>query len=189
MLLQLKYYQSCKFPCCCNSNLINPASFHAAATQILSILKVSMLQLKSYQSCKFQKVSMLQLKSLSVLQISMLQLKSYPWFNFPCCNLFSLTDPAFLVSMLQLKSYLAQAFKWALLFLFFLLFPTFLICSYFSLLFHENALLSLLFHSKLSFTRKNPDIFPRSLPSLGFYALTSMFIQGACRFNTSNFNI
>ena len=38
-----------------------------------------------------------------------------------------------------------QAFKWALLFLFFLLFPTFLICSYFSLLFHENALLSLLF--------------------------------------------
>ena len=176
MLLQLKSYQSCKFPCCCNSNLINPESFHAAATQILSILKL-------------QKVSMLQLKSLSVLQISMLQLKSYPWFNFPCCNLFSLTDPAFLVSMLQLKSYLAQAFKWALLFLFFLLFPTFLICSYFSLLFHENALLSLLFHSKLSFTRKNPDIFPRSLPSLGFYALTSMFIQGACRFNTSNFNI
>ena len=72
-----------------------------------------------------------------------------------------------------------QAFKWALLFLFFLLFPTFLICSYFSLLFHENALLSLLFHSKMSFTRKNPEIFPRSLRSLRFYKLTSMFFQGA----------
>ena len=46
----------------------------------------------------------------------------------------------------------------------------FLICSCFSLLFHENALLSLLFHSKMSFTRKN----------LGFYKLTSMFIQGGC---------
>ena len=64
--------QLCKFPCCCNSNLINSESVHAA-TQILSIL-----------------------------QISMLQLKSYPWFNFPCCNSFSLTDQAFLVSMLQL---------------------------------------------------------------------------------------
>ena len=71
---------------------------------------------------------------------------------------------------------LIQAFKWALLFL---LFPTFLICSYFSLLFHENALLSLLFHSKMPFTRKNPEIFPRSLRSLGFYNL--MFIQGARR--------
>ena len=59
-----------------------------------------------------------------------------------------------------------QTFKWALLFLFF---PTFLICSYFSLLFHENALLFLLFHSKMSFMRKNPEIFP---PSLGFYKLT-----------------
>ena len=39
------------------------------------------------------------------------------------------------------------------------IFPTFLICSYFSLLFHENALLSLLFHSKTSFTRKNPEFF------------------------------
>ena len=53
-----------------------------------------------------------------------------------------------------------QAFKWAVLFLFFLLFLLFLICSYFSLLFHENALLSLLFHSKMSFTRKNPEFFP-----------------------------
>ena len=51
----------------------------------------------------------------------------------------------------------------------FLLFPTFLICSYFSLLFHENALLSLLFHSKMSFTPKNPEIFPRSLCSLRYY--------------------
>ena len=56
--------------------------------------------------------------------------------------------------------------------------PTFHIFSYFSLLFHENALLSLLFHSKMSFTRKNPEIFPRSL---GLYQLTSIFIQGACR--------
>ena len=39
------------------------------------------------------------------------------------------------------------------------IFPTFLICFYFSLLFHENALLSLLFHSKMSFTRKNPEFF------------------------------
>ena len=72
-----------------------------------------------------------------------------------------------------------QAFKWALLFLFFLLFPTFLICSYFSLLFHENALLSLLFQSKISVTRKNLEIIPHSLRSLGFYKLTSMFVQGA----------
>ena len=71
-----------------------------------------------------------------------------------------------------------QAFKVAL---FFLLFPTFLICSYFSLLFHENALLSLLFYSKMSFTRKNLEIFPRSLRSLRFYKLTSMFIQGEWR--------
>ena len=65
------------------------------------------------------------------------------------------------------------------------IFPTFLICSYFSRLFHENALLSLLFHSKMSFTRKNPEIFPRSL---GFYIFTSMFIQGGARLNTLNFN-
>ena len=69
-----------------------------------------------------------------------------------------------------------QAFKWAL---FFLLFPTFLICYYFSLLFHENALLSLLFHSKMSFMRKNPEIFPRWLCSLEFFIFTSMLIQGA----------
>ena len=52
----------------------------------------------------------------------------------------------------------------------------FLICSYFSLLFHENALLSLLFHCKMSFTRKNQENFPRLL---GFHTLTVMFIQGA----------
>ena len=34
-------------------------------------------------------------------------------------------------------------------------FPTFLICSYFPLLFHENALLSLLFHCKMSLMHKN----------------------------------
>ena len=79
-----------------------------------------------------------------------------------------------------------QAFKWALLFLFFLLFPTFLICSYFSLLFHENALLSLLFHFKMSSTRKNPEIFPRSL---GIYKLTSMYIQGARRVTPKFLNV
>ena len=63
----------------------------------------------------------------------------------------------------------------------FLLFPPFLICSYFSLLLYENALLSLLFHSKMSFWRKNSEIFPRSLLSLRFYKLTSMFVQGLCR--------
>ena len=39
---------------------------------------------------------------------------------------------------------------------------------YLLLVFHENALLSLLFHSKMSFTRKNPEIFPRSLRFLDF---------------------
>ena len=51
-----------------------------------------------------------------------------------------------------------------------LLFPTFFfICCYFSLLFHENALLSLLFHSKMSLMGKNPDFVPRLLCSLRFY--------------------
>ena len=49
-----------------------------------------------------------------------------------------------------------------------LLFPTF----------HENALLSLLFHSKMSFMGKNPEIFSRSL---GFHKLTFMFILEARR--------
>ena len=53
-------------------------------------------------------------------------------------------------------------------------FPTFLICFYFSLLFHENGLLSLLFHSKMSFMRKNPEIFSRSL---GFNMLTNVFFS------------
>ena len=56
------------------------------------------------------------------------------------------------------------------------IFPTFLICSYFSLLFHENALLSLLFHSKMSFTCKNQEFF---LARSEFYRLTSMFNQRA----------
>ena len=55
---------------------------------------------------------------------------------------------------------LTQAFKWALLF------PTFLICSYFSLLFHENVLLSILFHYKMSCMRKNPEIFSLLAPAL-----------------------
>ena len=80
-----------------------------------------------------------------------------------------------LLSQILEVSKLIQAFKLALLFL---LFPTFLICTYFALFFHKSALLSLLFHSKMSFTRKNPEIFPGLL---GFYKLTSMFIQGARR--------
>ena len=70
-----------------------------------------------------------------------------------------------------------QAFKRALLFLFFLLFPTFLICSYFSLLFHENALLSPLFHSKMSLTGKSPKNFPHSFRSLEFYMLINVFFM------------
>ena len=57
--------------------------------------------------------------------------------------------------------------------------PTFSFFFYLLLLFHENALLSLLFHSKMSLMRKkNPEIFPRSLR---FYKLTVVFIQGSCR--------
>ena len=47
-----------------------------------------------------------------------------------------------------------QASQRALLFLLFLLFPTFLWCSYFSLLFPENALLSLLFCKKMENNKK-----------------------------------
>ena len=49
--------------------------------------------------------------------------------------------------------------------------PTFLyfffLCSYFSLLFSENALLSLLFSPKMFEVTKNCNFFPRSLCSLG----------------------
>ena len=55
-----------------------------------------------------------------------------------------------------------QAFKRALLFLLFLLFPTFL-CSYFSLLFFWNALLSLLLSPKMFEVTKNCNFFPRLL--------------------------
>ena len=65
---------------------------------------------------------------------------------------------------------LTQAFKRALLF------PTFWICSYFSLLFHENALLSILFHYKMSCMCKNPEIFPCLLR---LYMLINLFFQGA----------
>ena len=44
------------------------------------------------------------------------------------------------------------------------------------LLFLKNALLSFLFHSKMSFMRKNPDFFPCSLR---FNKLTNDFFQGA----------
>ena len=43
------------------------------------------------------------------------------------------------------------------------------------LLFLKNALLSLLFHSKMSFTCKNPEFLPRSLRSLKFNKLTNDF--------------
>ena len=78
----------------------------------------------------------------------------------------------------QLFRNLITGFQAGPTFLLFLLFPTFLICSYFSLLFHENALLSLLFHSKMLFTHKNPEIFPRSLRSLEFYMLVNVFSMG-----------
>ena len=58
--------------------------------------------------------------------------------------------------------YTVQAFKRALLFLLFLLFPTFFLCSYFSLLFSENALLSLLFSPKMFEVTKNCNCFLRS---------------------------
>ena len=70
-----------------------------------------------------------------------------------------------------------KAFKWALLFLFFLLFPTFLICSYFSLLFLENALLSLLFHFKMSCTRKNPEIFPARFRNQSYFSSGSSTLK------------
>ena len=66
-----------------------------------------------------------------------------------------------------------QVYKWDLLFDWLLLFL-------------KNALLSLLFHSKMSFTRKNPEFFPRSLHMLGFNKLTNDFFQGA-RCKTSIF--
>ena len=66
-----------------------------------------------------------------------------------------------------------QAYKWDLLFDLLLLFL-------------KNALLSLFFHSKMSFTRKNPDFFPRSFRSFGFDKLTNDFFQGA-RCKTSLF--
>ena len=62
--------------------------------------------------------------------------------------------------------------------------PYFSYRSYFFellLLFQENALLSLLFHSKMSSTCKNPENFPRSLRCLAFYKLAAMFIQGVHR--------
>ena len=69
------------------------------------------------------------------------------------------------------------------------IFPSFPYFFDLLLLFHENALLSLLFHSKMSFTRKNPEIFRRSLRSLRFYKLTSMFIQGARRLALKILNV
>ena len=46
-------------------------------------------------------------------------------------------------------------------------------------------------HSKMSFTCKNPEIFPRKLRSLGFYNLTFIIIQGpgSAPLNTSIFNV
>ena len=71
--------------------------------------------------------------------------------------------------------------------------PCFSYFSYFSLLFfyllllfptfHENALP---FHSTMSFMRKNPENFPRTL---GFIRLTCTFIQGVCRLTRQIFNV
>ena len=47
------------------------------------------------------------------------------------------------------------------------------------LFFLKNALLSLLFHSKMSFTYKNSELFPRSLGSLGFNKSTKDFHSGS----------
>ena len=54
------------------------------------------------------------------------------------------------------------------------------------LLFLKNALLPLIFHSKMSFTCKNPYFFPRSLCSLDFNKLTKYLFQAA-RCKTSIF--
>ena len=56
-----------------------------------------------------------------------------------------------------------QAYNWELLF-------------WLHLLFLKNALLSLLFYTKMSFTRKNPEFFPRSLE---FNKFTNDFFQEA----------
>ena len=53
---------------------------------------------------------------------------------------------------------------------------TFLICSYFFL---KMPYYPSFFHSKMSFTRKNPQFFPRSLRSLGFDNLTNDFFSGS----------
>ena len=55
--------------------------------------------------------------------------------------------------------------KRALLFLLFLLFPSLFLCSFFSLLFSENTLLSLLFSQKMFEVTKNCNFFS-SLASL-----------------------
>ena len=62
--------------------------------------------------------------------------------------------------------------------------------SFFDVLVHflKNALLSLLFHSKMSFMRKNPVFFPHSERSArsNLKKLTNDFFQGA-RCKTSTF--
>ena len=62
--------------------------------------------------------------------------------------------------------------------------PTFF---YLLLLFLKNALLSLLFYSKMSYTRKNPEFFPRSL---GFNKLTNDFFfrEHAAKHHFLSFN-
>ena len=57
-------------------------------------------------------------------------------------------------------------------------FPTIPTFPYFIdllLLFLKNALLSPLFHSKMSFTRKNPENFPHWFRLLGFDKLSNVF--------------
>ena len=54
--------------------------------------------------------------------------------------------------------------------------PPFLICSYFFL---KMPYYPSFFHSKMSFTRKNTEFFPRPLRSLRFNKLTNFFFSGS----------
>ena len=67
----------------------------------------------------------------------------------------------------------SQAFKQALHFLLFLLFPPFFMCPYFSLLFSENALLSLLFSPKMFEVTKNCKFFLARFTCLEFVKIRS----------------
>ena len=74
-----------------------------------------------------------------------------------------------------------QAFKWALLF------PTFLICSYFPYFFIKMPYYPYFFHSKMSFTRKIPKKFS-SFASLAQILYINFYVySGGTPLNISNF--